>query len=144
MWTLLAFLFLGFLVGNLAGITAESVTSSLLALLFAFGGGSAIAFVHKLDSAKRKLASQAVVVLSIGCLVGTYLGIYVTERQLLTPTSYRTTPEKSSIELRKVLRAGLVSQASMIDQLHKSGTLSAEKAYETLYETIMRSEATEK
>lgn len=143
MWIILAFLFLGFLIGNLVGLTAASVTGSLIALLFAFGGGSAIAFVHRLNASSRKLASYAIVALSFGCLIGIYLSVFVTEHQLLTPESYRKPPSMSSVEARKVLRTDTTHRVNIIDQLHKSGQISAEKAYEMLYESIMHPEPSE-
>ncbi len=144
MWTILAFLFLGLLIGILTGMTAESVTSTLMALLFTFGGGSAIAFVHKLDNKGRKLASQAIVVLSISCLIGIFAGVYITERQLLTPEDYRSSPEISSVEARKLLRSKLISEVNIIDQAYKGGQLSVEQAYEAIYKTVKKSQSDEK
>jgi hypothetical protein len=49
MWLASALLMLGFLIGNLVGLTSAKITHALLGLLVAFGGGSALDFVRKLD-----------------------------------------------------------------------------------------------
>ena len=129
----LAFLMLGFLIGNLVGLSAESVLATLMPLLFAFGGGSAIGFLHKVDEASKQVAFQAILTLSIGCLAGTYMGIAVSEHQLMTPPSRRATEERASIIGSKYLRSYLTSEAHQIDQLYTSGALDAEGAYDQLY-----------
>lgn len=85
MWLVLAFLALGLLIGNLVGLSATAVVASLVALLFAFGGGSIIAFLHKLSGADRTAASQAVLAFSLACLVGVYAGLRVSEYRMLSP-----------------------------------------------------------
>ena len=88
-WAAFSFGALGLLVGNLVGFTAESITASIVPLLFAFGGGSAIAFLQKLSVPDQRTAASAIFGLSLGCLVGLYAGLYVAERQLLTPPERR-------------------------------------------------------
>ena len=132
----LAFLMLGFLIGNLVGLTAESVVSVLVPLLFAFGGGSAIGFLHKLDSTARQAASKSILALAVACLIGTYVGILVSEHQLLTPESRRATRAGASISESKYLRSYVISKADQIDQLKATGALTPEKAYEALYSLI--------
>jgi hypothetical protein len=85
MWLIVAFAALGLLIGNLVGLTAQSVVSSLLGLLFAFVGGSVLVFLEKLTPEIRKLAGQSILALSVSCLIGTYVGIVVSEWQLLSP-----------------------------------------------------------
>ena len=46
----IAFAALGFLIGNLVGLTGGPISASTIALLFAFGGGSAVGFLPKLGS----------------------------------------------------------------------------------------------
>lgn len=137
---ILAFAALGFLIGNMVGLTAESVISALLPLLFAFGGGSAVGLLHKLDADGRKAASGAILSLSIACLVGTYIGITVSEYQLLTPPERRQLRADASISESKYLRSFLASEASRIDQLKATGILTAEQAYEAQYQLLIQAE----
>src|SRR5688500_11854820 len=89
MWLIVAFSMLGLLVGNLVGLSATSVVTPLLGLLFAFAGSSVIAFLHKLTQQDRKVASYAMTALSVACLVGIYSGVLVNEYRLLTPKHRR-------------------------------------------------------
>jgi len=57
MWYFMAFATLGFLIGQLAGMTASSVTSTLLGLLFAFGGGTA-SIVAQTDALRQRVANR--------------------------------------------------------------------------------------
>jgi hypothetical protein len=141
MWTLVAFSSLGLLVGILTGLTAANVTSSLLALLFAFAGGSAVAFLNKLDAAKLVLASQCVTALSLACLLGVFSGVIVAERQLLTPEEYRAAPAESTVMSRKVLKKASAQRIGLINQLYRDGRLSADAAYEALYKAVVGTEA---
>lgn len=136
MWTILAFIALGFLIGNLIGLTAESVTSSVLALLFAFGGGSAIAFIQKLNIQERVLASKAILALAISCLIGVYAGIYIAENQIFTPDEGRV-EKRISIEDRKYLRENIVNSANSIDQLYANKQINLQKAYMEMYQLTL-------
>ena len=136
----IAFFMLGFLIGNLVGMSAESVIATLMPLLFAFGGGSAIGFLHKVDEASRKVAFTAILTLSVGCLAGTYLGVAVSEYQLLSPTSVGV-EERAAIVDSKYLRSYLISEADQIDQLYASDVLSPQRAYERLY-ALVKAEST--
>ena len=142
MWIVLAYTSLGFVIGNLVGLSAESVTSSILALLFAFGGGSAIAFVQKLDAASRKIASIAILSLSLSCLIGVYLGIGISEHQILSPQT-EPSVQRSSIESRKYLRENLASKANAIDHRYQNEQISLQNAYDNLYELIREKEWTQ-
>jgi len=68
MWVIVGRFLLGLLVGNLVGMTAESVATPLLGLLFAFIAGSVIALLGKLPPEDRRLAGQCIAALSLGCL----------------------------------------------------------------------------
>lgn len=131
---------LGFLIGNLAGLTAESTVSALLSLLFAFAGGSAIGLLHKLDANAQKSAGLMVASLSIMCLTGVYSGIIVTEHQLLTPVERRQYRVDDSIEESKYLRSYLINEAAQIDQLRATNQISVEQAYESLYQLLRQSD----
>ena len=133
-----AFACLGFLIGNLIGLSAESTLSVVLPLLFAFGSGSAVAFLHKLNINDRKLAASAVAALSISCLIGTYTGVIVSEYQLLTP--HKDIKENSSaIVDRKYLRSFDINYVETIDQSYKSGVYTVEEAYEEIYKHLSES-----
>jgi hypothetical protein len=154
-----AFACLGFLIGNLVGLSAESALSVVVPLLFAFGGGSAVAFLHKLELSDRRLAAAAVVALSLSCLIGAYTGILVSEHQALSPSkraldnrtgasSARTTePNKmilsrsdldnrTSIVDRKYLRSTDIGEIQLIDQRYKVGEITAQQAYEEIYKLV--------
>lgn len=131
--TLLAFASLGFLIGSLIGLSAESTLGVVLPLLFAFGGGSAVTFLHKLEPVDRKLAGAAVTALSLFCLAGVYSGIFVSEHQLLSPSADQDA-ELGSIEARKYLRSVDARLVDVIDQRYKGRELTAAEAYEALYQ----------
>lgn len=133
---LVSFLMLGFLIGNLAGLSAEGIVRDLLPLLFAFGGGSAVGLMNKLDERAKRTAYQAIFALSLSCLLGAYTGILVSEYQILTPESRRETRRELSIEQSKYLRSQLMSEADQIDQMFSTGVLTQDKAYEALYDLI--------
>lgn len=88
---IIAFLSLGFVVGNVVGMSASPIANTLVGLLFAFAGGSAVAFLRKLDETSRLQACQMITAASIGCLAGLYAGILVCEHRLLSPRSQSTT-----------------------------------------------------
>ncbi len=140
MWTILAFIALGYLIGNLVGLTAESVTGGVLGLLFAFGSGSAIAFIRKLDPTERVLASKAILALSLSCLLGVYTGIFVTEYQLLTPDK-QVASKRVSVSERKYLRESIVSSAHSIDQRYANKQIELEEAYNEMYQLVQEMES---
>ena len=134
--TIFAFACLGFLIGNLIGLSAESTLSVVIPLLFSFGGGSAVAFLHKLTPEERKLGAAAVVALSLSCLIGAYTGIMTSEYRLLSPETNGKV-ETRSIEENKYLRTVSFSKVQLIDQRYKvDSAFSAEEAYEKLYKLV--------
>ena len=133
-WLVAGFLFMGLLVGNLVGMSATSVTTSILGLLFAFAGGTAVAFLQKLSAEQIKIAGKAILVLSLSCLVGLYAGILVTEHQLLTPPERAAT--RVSVVDSKYLRAELVDPASRIEIDLKQKRITPEEAVELLQDLI--------
>jgi hypothetical protein len=138
--TFLAFAALGFLIGNLVGLTSESVVSALMPLLFAFGGGTAVGFIPKLDAKARTAASVAITALSLMCLAGTYVGIAVSEYQLLTPPERRQARAEASVADLKYVRSFLVKSADEIDQQRAIGQLTTQQAYEALYKLVSAKE----
>ncbi len=136
MWIFLAFTSLGYLVGNLVGLTAASVTGTLISLLFAFSGGSAIAFMHKIDADARTRANKAILALTLACLVGVYTGIYVSDNQLLTKDVTKIR-ERRTIEANKYTRNKFLSKANAVDQRRANNHLTWEEAYKELYEFMI-------
>lgn len=134
----LAFCVLGFLIGNLVGLTAGTITASIVPLLFAFGGGSAIAFLQKINSEDRRAAAGAILALSVGCLLGVYGGLFVSERQLLTPQEYRGA-RAAQLTGPRYLRSETIDAAHAIDQRLYSGEVTIatlEEAYQQMYELV--------
>jgi hypothetical protein len=138
MIVLLAFACLGFLIGNLVGLSSENTVAIIIPLLFTFGGGSAIAFLHKLDVGSRRMAATSVIALSLSCLLGVYSGIIVCEHQLLTPKANRTSilAERPTVDSRKLVKDLNVSAVQAINIKYRTGDLSAEDAYNQLYELV--------
>jgi hypothetical protein len=139
MIVIVAFACLGFLVGNLVGFSSGGTLAVLIPLLFSFAGGSAVAFLPKLDVDTRRLAAAAVIALSLSCLTGVYSGIFVSERKLLSPANIRgavfaSYAAKPDLEYLKYLRAQESSEIDFIDQKFRRNELTAEQAYEQLYE----------
>ncbi len=137
--TVFAFACLGFLIGNLLGLSAESALSVVLPLLFAFGGGF-IAFLHKLEPADRRLAAGAVAALALSCLLGAYVGIAASEYQLLTPGTDRA-ESRAAVAERKYLRTVDFDDVQTIDQRYKTNELTADRAYEELYRLVSEGNA---
>jgi hypothetical protein len=150
MWLILAFASLGFLIGNLVGMTASSVVVPIAGLLFAFVGGSAIGFLHKVDAHTRTLASKAILSLCLSCFVGVYLGVAVSEYQLLTPGRNKAVQASvksagkpildaaDSLGTRKYyLRADVISSLDDIDDRYVNHHLSAEEAYQQLHTLLL-------
>jgi hypothetical protein len=138
MWVIIGLFSLGLLVGNLVGLTAKSVVTSLLGLLFAFIGGSVIALLNKLPPADRRLAGQCVVALSLGCLIGTYGGIVVSEYQLLSQK--KDQPARISVADRKYLRSEVFGPAQAIRKQYAQGDITLEEAYRQLGALLQKAE----
>lgn len=131
----LAFASLGFLVGNIVGMTASSVVNQLIALLFAFIGGTAIALVRKLDKNQLRLASIAISSVCISCLLGVYLGVIVTQYQLLSPSKSNSVASVDNSNLateyrspQPYLRNNLIKSCQFINQQLQKGNLTSEEA----------------
>lgn len=90
MWVCFGMGSMGLLVGNLVGMSSDHLSRVILGLLFGLIGGSIAALLHKIPVNDRHLAGAALCTLSLGCLVGVYSGIFVSQYQLLTPASQRT------------------------------------------------------
>lgn len=132
----LAFASLGFLIGSLVGMTKDSVVSTLIPLLFTFGGGSAIAFMQKLTAQAQKKASFAILFLSLFCLLGVFSGIYISEQQLFTQEKDKHVA--TTRDDRFYLRNSTISIVNNIDAHYMKGTYSAEQAYDSLRKAMLK------
>jgi hypothetical protein len=148
MWLVLAFSALGLLIGNLVGLSATSVVTPLLGLLFAFGGSSVIAFLHKLRVDDRKVAAQAIFAISVACVIGVYMGVLVNQYRVLSPKDRRWPPLGSaagnkgdSTQIGRwmydpYVRSAIGKKADEIDARYRNGELSAPAAYDSLYSAV--------
>lgn len=138
----IAFASMGFLVGNIAGLTSAPITKALLAAVLTFGGGSIIAFQTKL-SKERLLpgALDAVAAFSLATLIGLYGALYVTANypSLLsapTPTSATSSQSASAptsaTSSSKPLRSGSMDNVQEILRMVSNGTMKPEKAAKKL------------
>ncbi len=129
----MAFLLLGLLIGLLIGMSANGAVAIVIPLLFTFAGGSAIAYFSRQSAEVIRQANRSITALSLGCLVGVFSGIIITENQLLTFNS--AAPRRAareSVEATKYLRAGEIERAKAIDALVRTGRLTKEAAYDEL------------
>jgi hypothetical protein len=147
MWIVIGLGALGFLIGNLVGLTAHSVVTAVLSLIFAFAGGSIIAFLGKVAPDDRKLAGQAICALSFACVVGLYGGITVSEWHVLSPKIFRPAASMPAVSkapptnvpaslANKYLDSNAVSAIDSIDLLYRRKLITAGEAYEKLYDTV--------
>jgi hypothetical protein len=137
MWMVLGFGALGFLIGNIVGLSATSVVTQLISFLFALVGGSLLAFLHKLNEKDRRLAGAALLSLSLAAVAGMYLGVLVTEYRLLSPTQNI----KAAVEGRSFyVRSAAMDAATAIDFKKGSGQLSAEEAYSRIFRLALTCE----
>jgi hypothetical protein len=125
-----AFASLGLLIGNLAGLSATSLVTQLIGLLFAFFGGSIIAYLTQLSLEVQRSAGLSIASFSIACLVGVYFGIMVSEFQLLSPQYVQRSDDE--ISANKYLRNQLVPKIVTIDQQLRAGLVTHSDAYNQL------------
>jgi hypothetical protein len=144
MWVVIAFAALGLVVGNLVGLTATPVVASLLGLLFAFAGGSILTFFHKYTPEDRTAAAQGLLALAVGCLLGVYAGIFVSERRLLSPPHRRMPTTDSayaaadtrSFPSSGYLRSTIARKADVLDNQYQNREISADSAFRALYRAV--------
>lgn len=131
MWLVFGFAALGFLIGNLVGLTSEAVVSSTIGLLFAAIGGSVIVLLHKLPQTDRRLAGQLVFSLAVATLLGVGSGIYVSEHRILSPRlAAHTTTEN------KYLRSAFGSESASIDIQYNQHVINGDEAYKQLRKLV--------
>src|SRR5437764_10448594 len=82
-----AFLALGFLVGNLTGLSDSPIATLVVPTLFTFLGRSILVFFAKVPQSDRPVISRSLAFFCLACLVGTYLGIMINTHGWLGPKS---------------------------------------------------------
>jgi hypothetical protein len=114
-----AFSTLGLLIGSLAGLTVSPIVVALISALFAFVGGSAVAFVGTLNRDQLKLASLAVLCLSAFMLIGLIGGMIV--------------------KINGILIFDPDQRAAVKQELVKSGDFGLRASHETLMKDLQAS-----
>lgn len=130
----LAFGSLGLLVGNIIGLSGNSLGISFVAALFALGGGSLIPFLNKLIPNDREIAAISLIALSLSCLLGIYVGILQNEYQIFTPSK---THGSDHNDQTRYLRGEDMDVINSIDRKYTSKLITAEDAYEQLYKAVV-------
>ncbi len=131
------FLFLGGVVGTLLAMSAQSLVQAVIAGLFALFGGSILALLEKLPEEGQGKAALSLLAISVGTLLGVYSGLYVNERQLLTPENLRLSKAKlpagaTPTAVPRYLRENFQDARTSIDMKYRNKFLSAEDAYDSL------------
>jgi hypothetical protein len=141
MWMVFGFGALGFLIGNLVGLSSTPIVKSVVGLLFAFGGGSIIAFIKGIDAHDRKIAGASILALSLACTFGVYSGILVKTYHLLSPRSTtitgNTPAEACNATDPDYVKKGTASRAADINDSHNK---DPEGAYQRLYQLALEYE----
>jgi len=132
MWIPFGFGALGLLIGSLVALTAESVVSSTLSLLFTFVGGSIIVVLHKLGPDDRKLAGASIFAMSACCLIALYLGIFTTQYRLLSPRVSLARSGTKEVDFH-YLRSAKQERANQIDTMRQQKQITPDDAYEQMY-----------
>ena len=136
MWLVIGLGLMGMLVGMLAGMSSSVIVQPLIALLFAFVGGSVFAILSKLSAEDRRLAGKMVSSLSFCCLIGVIAGIFITRHQYLVPTDNRQAMVNACLGTNPppacMLRSSNSDQVAIIDEKKNAGKLTADEAYDAL------------
>jgi hypothetical protein len=140
MWLVFGLGMMGLLVGFVAGMSSSAIVNPLIALLFAFVGGSIFALLSKLSVDDRKLAGKMVIALSSCCLLGVIVGVRTSRGQYLVPAPLRSAFVDQCLSADPppacFLRSGTASEADLIDADKRSGKLTADEAYDKLNKLI--------
>jgi hypothetical protein len=131
-----AFGALGFFVGNLVAMSAQSIAQSLIAALFALFGGSFLVLIEKLSESNQRKLAVGLFSISIGGLAGTYAGLYINEHRLFTPADIRAASSKPGEPPQKYLRSEVLATATAIDQKLRNGQIGGKEAYDQLLEAV--------
>jgi mannitol-specific phosphotransferase system IIBC component len=86
MFVVLGFTSLGLLVGSIAGLSSADLTLTLFGLVFAFAGGSVIAFMGKMPKPSIVLASIALASFCLAAVMALYVGLFMKVNEILFTT----------------------------------------------------------
>ena len=137
------FLFLGFLIGTLVAMSAQSLSNGVIAAVFALTGGSLLALLKTLSDADQLKAAAGIGGISLGAILGVYSGLYVNDHRLLSPKAQLANVQQqagqqvintTSQEGGKYLRSVNLTRVNEIDQEYRTGVLQLDQAYEQLRE----------
>jgi hypothetical protein len=131
MWIPLGFGALGFLIGNLVGLSSTPIVKQVVGLLFAFAGGSVLAFIRKLKAQDRKTAGAAIFALSLACTLGLYIGVLTKTHHLLSPQRTTDTLDPDYLRNAKASRAALINS---------DRNAHPEDSYQNLYKLALQYE----
>ena len=129
---------LGLLIGNMVGLSADSLVKVVIPAILTFGGGSVLVFLNKLSVDEQRMAAVAITTLSIFCLLGIYLGILQAEYRIFTPRSDRSFGDTPGSIERKYLRSSEIDKIFVIDTQYRQKHISAEVAYDRLFKVVER------
>jgi hypothetical protein len=136
MWLVAGLGLMGMLVGMLAGMSSSVIVQPLIALLFAFVGGSVFTILSKLSNEDRTLAGKMLTALCACCLAGVLSGMLIVRHQYLVPAELRRDVAKacasSSPPPECMLRSSDPGEAAIIDEKLNAGKINSDKAYEEL------------
>jgi hypothetical protein len=139
MWLVFGLGLMGYLLGFLAGMTQEAMVQPLVALLFAFLGGSIFVLLAKLTAEDRALAGKMLGALSLFCILGVVTGVVILQHRWLSPHPVIAQDVCSSKDPPPAciyLRSAALTQANIIDQQKRSKLITSDDAYEQLYKII--------
>ena len=127
---------LGLLIGNMVGLSADSLVKIVISVLFTFVGGSVFVIINRLSVDEQRMAAVAITTLSIFCLLGVYVGILQAEYRIFSPQSDPSSRVQTSTEKVKYLRSSEIENIYVIDTQYRQKQISAEDAYDRLFEVI--------
>ena len=123
---------LGMLVGNLIGLSTDSLSSVLLPALLTLVGAGGFGFLSKLAESERAIAMTSAASFCIACLVGIYSSVWLTEHRIFTPPNSYGTPIKE----RKVLRGDEIQRTCALFSRYDKGLLSSEQLVTRIKEHV--------
>lgn len=85
---------LGLLVGSIAGLSSAELTVPLFGFLFAFVGGSLIAFFGKIPKESIIFSSIALTSFSLAVIFSLYIGLYIKVNEILFTNSDKVKTEE--------------------------------------------------
>lgn len=137
-WQFIGLLTLGFLIGNLIGLSANNHMETIMASLFAISGGVTILSIKNEDLTIVNLKLRALFFIALGCLIGVYFGIYLSESKSLTPDKTIVAGKETEEKIidRKYLRSQTMTFVELIDQQLTNEEITVEEAYNELFEHI--------